>query len=39
MGGHIPLMGSDQQRNSDIIVYIYNINASLFKVQGTKNLL
>lgn len=32
MGGHIPLMGSDQQRNPDII-------ASLFKVQGTKNLL
>lgn len=39
MGGHISLMGWDQQRNPDIIVYIYNINAFLFKVQGTKNLL
>lgn len=39
MGEHISLMESDQQINPCIIVYIYNINASLFKVKGTKNLL
>lgn len=39
MGERISLMESDQQINPYIIVYIYNINASLFKVQGTKTLL